>query len=241
MSLFCKSFVFLFVLCVLCGCNKPNKHTSTTGNNIDSIKIPEKIRKDTVIVDSNYTFEEAIAGSKAPSSVIEQLELVTVKYYSTDHKIHEGQVLTNKKIAAEIVEIFDFMLQEKFPVAKAIPIVYYDWNDEKSMEDNNTYSFCYRNIGYSFHSDGMAIDINPLFNPLRWKAGFEHRPNQPQNSVYNTDIPGTLYDGHPVIEKFTELGFRWGRHFKQKADDHHFEKGPIRVRPKVKGDSISSR
>ncbi|MDO9154062.1 MAG: hypothetical protein Q7U47_10225 [Paludibacter sp.] len=50
---------------------------------------------DTVIIDCNYTFEQATAGIKIPEHIIKNLRLITVKYYSMDGKIHQGQMITN--------------------------------------------------------------------------------------------------------------------------------------------------
>ena len=124
-----------------------------------------KTKKTVVIVDCNYTLAEAIAGSKAPKEILSQLQLINVQYYSTDGKIHKGQILTNRKMVNKVELMFRFMKQMKFPVAQAIPVVKYDWNDDLSMQANNTYSFCYRNPSYSKHARGMAIDINPFLNP----------------------------------------------------------------------------
>src|SRR5690554_256366 len=52
---------------------------------------------DTMIIDSRYTFVEALEGSGAPQDVIDQLELIDVTYLSTDEKLHQGQILTNKR------------------------------------------------------------------------------------------------------------------------------------------------
>ena len=117
-----------------------------------------------------------------------------------------------------------FILQEKFPIEKVIPIVKYDWNDTLSMEDNNSYSFCYRDISYSKHAKGMAIDLNPRLNPVRWHKEYSYRKDMPENGTYNPEIPGTFTPEHPVVLKFKALGFKWGRHFKRNMDDHHFQK-----------------
>ncbi|MDR0371203.1 MAG: M15 family metallopeptidase [Prevotellaceae bacterium] len=175
-----------------------------------------------VIVDCNYTFEEATMGTTADEDVIRELELIQVQYYSTDGKLHQGQILCNRKIAQNIVSIFEFIKELKFPVAHAIPIVRYGWDEELSMQANNTYSFCYRHISYSKHASGMAIDINPYFNPLRWKT--EKRPNRPEGAEYNPEIPGTFYRDHPVVVKFQRMGFLWGNTFTRYYDDNHFEK-----------------
>ena len=136
-------------------------------------------KKGTIIIDSNYSFEDAIKGSKAPKEIINQLQLITVQYYSLDRKLHQGQILTNKLIVSDVEKLFKFIQQSHFPVAKAIPIVKYDWNDDLSMQDNNTYSFCYRNVSFSKHAKGMAIDINPFFNPVRWKNDSIRRQDKP--------------------------------------------------------------
>lgn len=178
--------------------------------------------EDAIVIDSKLTFAEAIAGTKAPRSIIDELVLFDVLYTSTDGKLHQGQILTNKKIENDIRQMFDFMLENDFVIEKAIPIVHYNWSDSLSMDDNNTYSFCYRNISYSRHARGMAIDINPRFNPLRWKK--VNRPNQPEGAVLDTTVNGTLHPDHIVVKEFRRLGFRWGHTFSKYYDDHHFEK-----------------
>lgn len=187
----------------------------------DSVTVAETPKNDTII-DAAYTFDEAVAGTKAPQHIVNQLELIDVVYLSTDGKIHKGQILSNKKIADDIRYLFDFMLNEGFVIEKAVPIVKYNWNDSLSMEANNTYSFCYRNISYSKHAQGMAIDVNPRFNPLRWKK--VNRPNQPHGAVLDTTVNGTLHPQHRVVAEFRRRGFRWGHTFSKYWDDHHFEK-----------------
>jgi hypothetical protein len=180
--------------------------------------------KDTAIVDCNYTFEEAIYGSKAPEQIIKVLQLIDVQYYSTDGKLHKGQIVTNKALAGELKEVFAFMLRTRFTVAHVIPVVKYNWDDNLSMLDNNSYSFCYRNSDFSKHASGMAVDINPYFNPVRWKRSYENRLDKPEGAIRDTAINGTFYSSHPVVQEFIRLGFLWGHNFKAKYDDHHFEK-----------------
>ena len=208
------------------GARQPQGNTDTTNHYQfpDPTEKAKPVKNDTII-DADYSFEEAIAGTQAPQSIIDQLELFEVVYLSTDGKIHRGQILSNKKIAENIRTIFRFMLEKEFVIEKAIPIVRYSWSDSLSMDDNNSYSFCYRDITYSKHATGMAIDINPRFNPLRWKT--ENRPNQPKGAVLDTTVNGTLYPGHPVVDEFRRLGFRWGHSFTKFYDDHHFESNSL--------------
>ncbi|MDD2474417.1 MAG: M15 family metallopeptidase [Dysgonamonadaceae bacterium] len=188
-------------------------------NNIEKEILEEP---DTTIIDSRYTFDEAIEGSNAPQKVIDELHLINVTYLSTDNKLHQGQILTNKRLAQDIKEIFQFMLEQNFVIERAIPIVAYNWSDSLSMANNNTYSFCYRNITYSNHAKGLAIDINPRFNPLRWKT--KDLPNEPIGAVLDTTVNGTLHPEHLVVKEFRKRGFRWGHTFTKYWDDHHFER-----------------
>ena len=210
--------LFLWIILFFFSCS--NERKSNKKENL----LPNPTLSENLIIDCQYTFNEAIAGSNAPKEILNQLELITVKYYSIDKKIHQGQILTNKKIAHEIIHLFEFMFQQRFPIAQAIPVVKYNWNDNLSMQANNTYSFCYRNISYSKHARGMAIDINPFFNPLRWKKGYENRKNKPIGATYNSHTPGTFNSSHLVVLEFKKLGYRWGGNFTRNNDDHHFEK-----------------
>ncbi len=208
---------YLVLALFACNRNKPQRNKASFLLLTDTVQ-----GKDTIIIDSKLTFEEAVVGTKASKSTIDELVLFDVKYISTDGKLHQGQILTNKKLEKDIKQMFDFMLENNFVIEKAIPIVHYNWNDSLSMNDNNTYSFCYRNPSYSKHARGMAIDINPRFNPLRWKK--TNRPSQPEGAVLDTTVNGTLYPDHIVVKEFKRLGFHWGHTFSKYYDDHHFEK-----------------
>lgn len=215
-------FLFCCVLLALFACNR-NKSTQNVATfPVLTDTMNAVADEDTMIIDSKLTFEESISGTKAPQSIVDKLVLIDVQYLSTDRKLHQGQILTNKKMEEDIRQMFDFMLENNFVIEKAVPIVYYNWSDSLSMDDNNTYSFCYRNVSYSKHARGMAIDINPRFNPLRWKK--VNRPNQPEGAVSDTTVNGTFHPNHIVVKEFKRLGFRWGHTFSKYYDDHHFEK-----------------
>lgn len=219
--------IILFSIVSLSACHpKQSKTDSSQSEQVEkNSSIDEMLHEqesDTVIIDSRYTFAETVQGSGAPQGVIDQLELIDVTYLSTDNKLHQGQILTNKQLVPDLQAIFQFMLDHEFVIEKAIPIVAFNWSDSLSMANNNTYSFCYRNISYSLHANGLAIDINPRFNPLRWKN--QDLPNEPLGAVLDTTVNGTLHPEHTVVKEFRKLGFRWGHTFSKYWDDHHFER-----------------
>jgi len=177
-----------------------------------------------IIIDSNMTFEDAIKGTKAPDSVINTLCLLDVRYFSTDGKLHLGQLVISKEVKDDINEIFELIRETRFPIKHAIPIVRYNWSDDESMKDNNTSAFCYRFIAgttrLSNHSYGRAVDINPFFNPVVYPDG----KISPKGAEYNPENAGTLNENSPIVKKFLEKGWRWGRKFTKYADNHHFDK-----------------
>ena len=177
-----------------------------------------------VIVDSAMDFPEVIAGTAAPREVIESLCLICVRYVGFDGRLHEGQLVVHRELAADLGEIFALMETLKFPVAGAVPIVRYGWSDDASMAADNASAFNYRTIAgterLSRHATGRAVDINPRRNPAVYPDG----RIAPTGALYRPGSPGTLTDDHRVVRAFRERGWRWGGHFTHMKDYHHFEK-----------------
>ena len=181
--------------------------------------------EDSFIIDSNMSFEEAIAGSTAPQSVIDSLVLLNVIYYSTDNKLHKGQILVNKAVQKDINTFFKKAQEMKFPIKKVVPIVKYNWDDDASMADNNSSAFNYRFIAgtkkLSNHSFGRAIDINPYFNPVIYK---ETGKVSPSGAKYNPKSKGVFSQDNPLVILMKKLGWRWGGDWTSLKDYHHFDK-----------------
>jgi hypothetical protein len=190
---------------------------------IGYIPTNEQAAKSKEIIDADYTFEEACEGITIPHAVKEELELVTVSYYGFDGLLHRGQIIVNKKVAGDIVEIFNVIKETKFPVEKVVPIVEYNWSDEKSMKDNNTSSFNYRFLSgskiLSMHASGLAIDINPKQNPY-----VKNGSNSPAGSSYELDEHGTIRPDSEIVKAFKEKGWSWGGDWKSLKDYQHFQK-----------------
>ena len=176
------------------------------------------------IIDSNMTFQEAIKGNSAPKEVIDSLVLLDIDYYSFDNKIHRGQIIVNKAVEEDTKYIFKLMLQNKIPINKMLPIVKYNWNDDKSMEDNNTSAFNYRFVAgtkrLSNHALGRALDINPQLNPVYYSEG----KMSPANGKRDTTKNYTFTENHIVVKELKKRGWRWGGDWTSLKDYHHFDK-----------------
>ncbi|NWF90716.1 MAG: M15 family metallopeptidase [Ignavibacteriaceae bacterium] len=183
----------------------------------------KSISSDSIIIDADYRIDEIFTEKKIPEDIQSSLKLISVKYYSFDGKLHQGQILIHKDLAEDIVEIFEIIKQNRFPIAKVIPINKYNWSDELSTSDNNSSAFNYRFVKgtkkFSAHSFGRAIDINPVQNP--------HIKINKLNSskrAYNPDAKGTITSNSFVVREFLKRGWKWGGNWKSSKDYQHFEK-----------------
>jgi peptidoglycan LD-endopeptidase CwlK len=175
------------------------------------------------VIDSDIDFEEAVAGHNIPQSVLDNLRLVNVYYYGFDDKLHKGQLVVHKDIVLDMIEIFEFIRESRFPIGKVIPISKYGWSDEKSMQGNNTSAFNYRFISgsrvISNHAAGLAIDINPALNPY-----IKNGDSLPENCIYDTTKAGTILSDSELVKEFKRRGWQWGGDWKSLKDYQHFEK-----------------
>ncbi|MBT6808423.1 MAG: M15 family metallopeptidase [Flavobacteriales bacterium] len=152
---------------------------------------------------------------------------VKVSYINMNGESEMGELVVNEEIAAEVVDIFREIYQCRFPINKMIPIDFYNCNDDKSMEDNNTSCFNYRLVSgsrkLSDHSFGKAIDINPLFNPF-----VKRKKVSPENGkMYidrNLEEEGMIQKNDCVVNAFKSRGWYWGGNWKHSKDYQHFYK-----------------
>jgi len=159
----------------------------------------------------------------------EELRAVTVPYLNDKGDKNEGILIVHKKVTQEVLSLFTEMFQMGFVIHKIAPASYYDGNDDQLMKYNVTSAFnCRRTtdgIGYSSHSYGTTIDINPLWNP--YVKGKKILPPEGKAFARNRaklKQPGVLKRNERVVQMFKELGWTWGGDWKSLKDYQHFEK-----------------
>lgn len=149
-------------------------------------------------------------------------------YWGLDHQTHQGILVVNKTVEDQVIQIFEILYQAKFPIAKMKPLEDYDNNDQKALEDNDTFGYSCRTItGYknlfSKHAYGLAVDINPVFNPY-----IKNNIILPSNSKFyinrNLNQPGMIHPNSVVTDAFEEYGWQWGGYWHSQKDYQHFEK-----------------
>jgi len=183
------------------------------------------------IIDSQMSEQQAFEGldPKCPEEIRKRQRLITLKYYSFDKKVHQGQLVIDKDLVSDIKRVFRAALYQKFPVQSVIPIS--DprfrkngrWDDDLSMTANNTSCFNYRNVTggttLSNHATGRAIDINTVQNPY-----YKGQIKLPPNGNYDPKAEGTFTADSPLVKLFQQLGWTWGGTWKSPTDYQHFEK-----------------
>lgn len=159
------------------------------------------------------------------------LRHVRVLHWDYDQKIHIGEMIVNQQIADVVVRIFRQLYNAKYPIQRMVLPDVYDADDDRQMDDNNTSCFCYRTVSgtnkLSLHARGLAIDINPFYNPYCRKNKKGTLLVSPQKARKYTNRNGNFpykIDRQDLCYRlFTEAGFEWGGNWKTKKDYQHFE------------------
>lgn len=161
------------------------------------------------------------------------LRHVKVLHYTADGKILMGELVCSQHIAGDVTAIFLDLFKHRYPIERMQLIDDYGADDERSMTANNTSCFNYRVVAgskkLSKHSQGRAIDINPLYNPC-----VRHRHNgtqtvSPQAGKAYADrnkkyIPYKIDRNDLAYKLFKAHGFTWGGEWRSVKDYQHFEK-----------------
>lgn len=164
----------------------------------------------------------------------DDLRYMNVLYYDFDGKIQTGELICNKGIAQDLVEIFYELYLNEYQIEKIRLIDEYGGDDTASMEDNNTSCFNYRVVdgtdSLSKHAIGCAIDINPFYNPyiVFDKTGSGNDYISPKGSEIYVDrsqnFPYKIDESDLCYKLFKEHGFTWGGDWNSCKDYQHFQK-----------------
>ena len=165
-----------------------------------------------------------------PRQDLRYLKIAHINIYG---KVQMGELICHKSIANDLIEIFKQLYLKKYPIERMVLIDEYGADDEASMSANNTSCFNFRKINgstkLSKHCLGMAVDINPRYNPcMHSKTGLVEPANgkaYAHNRDKHKSEPVKLIDRQDLCYKlFMAHGFRWGGDWKSVKDYQHFEK-----------------
>ena len=164
----------------------------------------------------------------------EDLRYLSVSHMGFDGKAHMGELIVHQLIADEILEIMEVLFEHRYPIEKMRLMDAYNGDDNASMADNNSSAFNYRLIAgtdrLSRHSLGLAIDINPLYNPYIRPDGAGGMLIEPPGSEAFADrsrnFPYKIDEEDLCLKLFQERGYIWGGNWSTVKDYQHFQKLP---------------
>lgn len=168
----------------------------------------------------------------APEITLDELRYVHILHYDFNGEETEGELICNQAIAADLVDIFYELYRNEYQIEKVLLIDEYGGDDIASMEDNNTSCFNYRVVdgstSLSRHALGLAIDINPYYNPYITydKQGGMHV--SPESAALYADrsveFPYKIDENDLCYKLFVKHGFTWGGNWNSVKDYQHFQK-----------------
>lgn len=168
---------------------------------------------------------------------LKDLRYLHVCHVDAEGNTLEGELICNREIAEDLLEIFRELYEAGYPIEKIRLVDEYDADDETSMSADNTSSFNYRRISHSSkiskHGMGLAIDINPLYNPSTKAVNGEWICEPPDAWDYldrSADFPYKIVEGDLLHTLFKEHGYRWGGDWIHQKDYQHFEVPDEKVR-----------
>ena len=163
----------------------------------------------------------------------EDLRYLTLPHFpGINGDIVLGEMLCHKDIAPELLDIFQTLFNHHYPIERLRLIDDYEADDNASMAANNSSCFCDRSVAWSSekksrHALGMAVDINPLYNPMVRVRDGVLKVYPPQSLPYADRTRNFAYkiERSDLCHKlFIARGFRWGGAWASGPDYQHFEK-----------------
>ena len=156
---------------------------------------------------------------------LDELSLLNLTYWGEDQQAHEGELIVHQSQSEAVVRIFQTLYEQRFPLTSMKLMWHFEGSDDASMKANNTSGFNCRQIKntqkWSNHSYGMAIDINPLWNP--WVRGEIVDPPEGKPFVDREQVhPGIIRAGDAVVTAFAKEGWKWGGYWSKTKDYQHF-------------------
>lgn len=196
-----------------------------------SYPVAESIAPALAVTANNIVSDDAAANLGIS---YDDLCYMQVLHYDFNGEIQIGELICNRKIADDFIEIFHELYVNEYQIEKIRLVDEYGGDDTASMLDNNTSCFNYRVVdgtsSLSKHAIGCAIDINPFYNPyvVFNKNGSGETYISPEGSEIYVDrsqsFPYKIDENDLCYKLFKEHGFVWGGDWNSCKDYQHFQK-----------------
>ncbi len=160
----------------------------------------------------------------------DDLRHLSLLYKDINGETHIGEMVCNVAIADKLTDIFRKLYDADYPIEKIALIDEYNGDDDASMADNNTSCFNYRYVSgtenISRHGYGMAVDLNPRYNPYVHTVDGEtviEPENGQEYANRDADFDYKIDKDDLAYKLFTQAGFTWGGSWTSMKDYQHFQ------------------
>ena len=161
----------------------------------------------------------------------EQLRYLRVLHRDAEGNAIVGEMVCSVVVADDLLEIFKALYQAAYPIEEMRLVDYFGGDDELSMRENNSSCFNQRTtpVGgrISKHSYGLAVDINPKYNPYHRVRNGKAVVKPEGSADYlerDGDFPYKIQKGDLCYRLFRLHGFQWGGDWGSGKDYQHFER-----------------
>lgn len=180
---------------------------------------------------SDAMFTTMQSGSWHGTIAREELSYLRMLYTGFDGETYIGEMIVNRKLAADVLGIFRELYEKRYPIEKMNLMDHYGGDDDQAMADNNTSCFNDRKVpgtsSISKHALGCAIDINPFYNPFIHRINGVWRCDPPGSEAYqdrSKEFPYKIDKEDLCYQVFQRYGFSWGGEWNSMKDYQHFYK-----------------
>lgn len=164
---------------------------------------------------------------------VSEIRYVRVLYRNFENAIRIGELMVNQSIAQDVEDLFYDLYMHNYPIGKMLLPDAYGGKINEAFADNSTTGLCFglsEDSHGEMHAYGLAVDINPLYNPMI-------KDNGKSLTIY--PVEGQLYIDRTIAAPyyisaddyaykiFTGKGFSWKGNESPAADYKHFEKGSV--------------
>ena len=184
----------------------------------------------------DYITGVSYAGTDDMVISYEDLEYIGLLYVDFNGLTQAGELICNKKISRDMLEIFSELYNSDYRIDSIYLVDNFGGDDTASMCADNTSCFNYRVVdgssSLSKHAYGMAIDINPFYNPYIVFGAGEGGGDyiSPAGSEIYVDrsasFPYKIDENDLCYKLFKAHGFTWGGNWNSCKDYQHFQKNP---------------
>ena len=227
---------------------EPEKLTSLSGYSAGTVISKDKIDRDNLsqyfrsweIEKGDNLYDRIIGKSYVENDDIDvsDLRYLKVLHVNFDGNYQVGELIVNKSVAGEVLEIFEILCAEGYQIHSMYLIDEFwagdgESSDWYSIDANNTSAFCYRAATgsgkLSKHALGRAIDINPQQNPYvtydsDGNPKYSHDNASDYVSGRSSDKAHVITTSDRAYELFTSYGWTWGGSWSSPKDYQHFQK-----------------